>query len=383
FYLRRDFENRLPFENGGAVQLERALYGGSFQYNGRRQLLGRPYRIAAGLTIEQQEDLRRRYDNLSGELGELAFDQLEQFTALGAYVAQEWSPTERLWLNASLRYDFNALSADDYFTADGDNSGERAYHTLSPALGLSYAWRTRHFLYANYSYSFETPALSELSAGTGGAGGFNEALQPQRAYNFEWGGKGKAGSVQYNLSLFYIRLRGELLPFEQAGQNGRVLFRNAGRSRRLGVEVDGEWAFSDRWCLFARYNYARFSYLDYELQGQNYSGNQLPGIPAHNGLIALSFDYHPRGEITLQGRSLSQIWADDANTVAADAFGVVGLRAAQSWPWGNSKLQLFGGVNNLFDVRYNQNVRVNAFGGRYFEPAPGRNAYFGLSLGLQ
>ena len=383
FYLRRDFENRLPFENGGAVQLERDFYGGSFQYNGRLQLLERPYRIAAGLNVEQQEDLRRRYDNLSGKLGELTFDQLEQFTAVGAYVVQEWSPTERLWLNASLRYDFNALSADDYFTADGENSGERTYHTLSPAVGLSYAWRPRHFLYANYSYSFETPALSELSAGTGGLGGFNEALTPQRAYNFEWGGKGKLAGVQYNLSLFYIRLRGELLPFEQAGQNGRVLFRNAGRSRRLGVEVDGEWAFSDRWHLFARYNYAQFSYLDYELQGDNYAGNRLPGIPAHNGLAALSCKYHPRGEVTVQGRSLSQIWADDANTIAADAFWVVDLRAAQSWKWESTSLRLFGGINNLFDLSYSQNVRVNAFGGRYFEPAPGRNVYVGLSLDLQ
>lgn len=384
FYLRRDFENRLPFENGGAVQLERDFYGGSLQYNGRHRLLGRPYRIAVGASIEQQEDLRRRYDNLSGELGSLTFDQLEQFTAAGAYVVQEWSPANRFWVNASLRYDFNELKAADYFLADGENSGERAYQTLSPALGISYAWQPRHFLYANYSYSFETPALSELSAGTGGTGGFNEALQPQRAYNFEWGGKGKlATGFKYNVSLFYIRLRGELLPFEEAGESGRVRFRNAGRSRRLGLEADGVWAFAERWHLFARYNYAYFTYLDYERQGMDYAGNRLPGIPAHNGLAELSYRYRPGGEVELQGRYLSQMWANDANTITTDAFWVVDLRAVQRWNWKNKAIRLYGGLNNILGRRYSQNVRVNAFGGRYFEPAPGRNVYFGVSLALQ
>lgn len=383
FYLARDFENRLPFESGGAVQLGRDFYGGSLQYNGRFSLMQRPYRIAAGLVAEQQEDQRQRYDNLSGALGGLAFDQLERFSAVGAYTVHEWSPLDRLWVNASLRYDYNRLQAQDYFTADGDNSGQRTYNTSSPALGLSYAWQPRHFLYANYSYSFETPALSELSAGTAGMGGFSEALQPQRAYNFEWGGKGRmANNMKYGIALFYIRLRGELLPFEQAGQAGRVLYRNAGQSRRLGVEADGDWAVSDRWRLYLRYNYAHFSYLDYELQEENYEGNRLPGIPAHNGLAELSFRYHKQGNLSVQARHLSQIWADDANTVAADAFWVADLRIAQNWQWENVEVQLFGGVNNLFDLRYNQNVRVNAFGGRYFEPAPGRSAYFGLSVEL-
>jgi iron complex outermembrane receptor protein len=37
-------------------------------------------------------------------------------------------------------------------------------------------------------------------------------------------------------------------------------------------------------------------------------------------------------------------------------------------------------VTNVFDEEYTANVRLNAFGGRYFEPAPGRNGYAGVSL---
>ena len=40
----------------------------------------------------------------------------------------------------------------------------------------------------------------------------------------------------------------------------------------------------------------------------------------------------------------------------------------------------FVGVNNLFDESYNANMRINAFGGRYFEPAPDGNFYGGLTV---
>jgi iron complex outermembrane receptor protein len=38
------------------------------------------------------------------------------------------------------------------------------------------------------------------------------------------------------------------------------------------------------------------------------------------------------------------------------------------------------GVNNLFDEEFNSNIRINAYGGRYYEPAPGRNGYLGVTL---
>ncbi len=38
------------------------------------------------------------------------------------------------------------------------------------------------------------------------------------------------------------------------------------------------------------------------------------------------------------------------------------------------------GTNNLFDESCNDNLRINAFGGRYFEPAPERNAFAGFTL---
>ena len=46
------------------------------------------------------------------------------------------------------------------------------------------------------------------------------------------------------------------------------------------------------------------------------------------------------------------------------------------------KISLSGGINILLNVGYFDNIRLNAFGGRFYEPAPGRNAYLGVNIGI-
>ena len=47
-----------------------------------------------------------------------------------------------------------------------------------------------------------------------------------------------------------------------------------------------------------------------------------------------------------------------------------------------TNFELFLGVENLLDVTYSLGNDLNAFGRRYFQPAPGINYYFGLKLKL-
>jgi iron complex outermembrane receptor protein len=47
-----------------------------------------------------------------------------------------------------------------------------------------------------------------------------------------------------------------------------------------------------------------------------------------------------------------------------------------------NKLELFAGIDNAFDVTYSLGNDINAAGGRYYNAAPGRNYYGGVSLSL-
>ena len=47
---------------------------------------------------------------------------------------------------------------------------------------------------------------------------------------------------------------------------------------------------------------------------------------------------------------------------------------------GGARLQPYLGLDNVFDARYNGSVIPNGFGGRYFEPAPGRQVFAGMAV---
>jgi len=75
-----------------------------------------------------------------------------------------------------------------------------------------------------------------------------------------------------------------------------------------------------------------------------------------------------------------ELFADNANQARVDAFTVSNFRFGHNAFFNDWEVASFVGVNNLFDEAYNSNVRINAFAERYFEPAPERNAYIGLTL---
>ncbi len=78
--------------------------------------------------------------------------------------------------------------------------------------------------------------------------------------------------------------------------------------------------------------------------------------------------------------SSSAQWVDDANSTENDGWTTVSVRAGWSVNVGQTALAPFVGVHNIFDDRYVGALTVNASFGRYYEPAPGRNAYLGMTV---
>lgn len=86
--------------------------------------------------------------------------------------------------------------------------------------------------------------------------------------------------------------------------------------------------------------------------------------------------------INLMNRFQGNLYADDANLVQEKAFLVTNLNVSFRSKNGAVQWIPFFGVNNVFNTIYNDNIRVNAFGGRYYEPAPTRNIFGGVRLVL-
>ncbi|NND33824.1 MAG: TonB-dependent receptor, partial [Saprospiraceae bacterium] len=378
YYINRDFTNLLPFESGGAVAFNRDFSGANFQYT----LEKTKYRLLLGAETERQKDARERSDNEQGTIGSLTFKQDEYFGMIGLYALQEVKLLPGLSLDLNTRLDLMQVEADDKYLADGDQSGKINWEHLSPSLGLNYRWSPDQHVFIMAGHSFETPALSELSNSPDGGGGFNENLNPQRANHYEIGLKGYIQKWFYQLSAFHIDLRDELLPFEIQSFPGRTFYRNAGASRRNGLEFTAKGELIKNVSLSGAYTLSDFSFSEYQLDGIDLNGNTVSGIPENYGSLGLAYNGEKGLFAKLDFIATGQLFADDLNKTTVDGYQVIHIRAGQKLMIKNTGVKVHAGVRNLGNVEYFDNVRINAFGGRYYEPAPGRHYFGGIMLEL-
>jgi iron complex outermembrane recepter protein len=380
YYAWRDFSNLLPTLSGGSVDLTRAFGGGGFTYSHDGTWLDRPNRLVAGFDFDDQDDDRLRYDNLQGALGPLTFDQNEHVTSHGAFVQNELSLNPKARLTLGARFDNVKFDVTDHFLADGNDSGAVSFDRTSPMIGIVFDFAKQLNLYATYSSSFETPTTTEFNK-EDGSGGFNQSLKPQIARNLEVGLRGSLREKQrYEISVFRINVDDELIPYESPVA-GRNYYRNAGKSGRKGVEFSWTSSPTDRLETTLSYTYSDFTFTDFiDASGNDFDGKLIPGTAKNVLYGELTYrtpkGWFASGELVYADKQ----FGDNANTVPVDSYTLGNLRLGYEADLGDFTVSPFLGVNNLFSETYTANVRLNAFGGRYFEPGPPRNGYAGVTL---
>jgi len=273
-------------------------------------------------------------------------------------------------------------------TADGrDDSGDRTLSAISPHLALLFAFSENASAYASMGTSFQTPTTTELinrppPAGTLCCqGGFNSDLEPQRALNFEVGVKGRSSDrVRYEAALYQMRVRDALVPFQLPDGEGREFFRNAGETLHRGLEMGVTTVLTRSILLETAYTYSSFSFIDDGIATSDFEDNVVPGVPPHHLIARLRVQPHAAISLEIENEYTDQFFANDANTASASAVNLVDARVLVTQNVAGLSVRPFLAVNNLFDRSYSSSVVINAAGGRYYEPAPGRNLYLGAAI---
>ncbi len=376
YYLMRNFVGLIPVPASGYIEFERFQLGGGAQYSISGDLFGRNNRTIIGVEVDSQEDDRQRYANNSGFQGAQTLNQLEQGDSLGIYLRNELALTDNFELVLGLRYDKVNLEVDDIFLGDGDQSIELNFEELSPTAGVLWAINQKTNLYANISSVFETPTFTELA--NVATGGFAN-VSAQKALNYEIGVKGHVNSrFNYDLAVFHIDVEDEIVNIVNIG--GRSFFNNADTTRN-GVEATVSFIPVAGVNMLMSYTYSDFSFDNFPASDcTTCAGNELPGLPEHNFYAELGYT-HPSGFFSsIDFQYVSNMYVDNANTAQNRPYGVSNFRVGYIKTMGDLEITPYMGINNLFDEEYVGNVRINAFGGRYFEPAPEFNIYAGLNV---
>ncbi|MBX4699271.1 TonB-dependent siderophore receptor [Klebsiella pneumoniae] len=376
-----------PSHAGGVIDLTRHYQGIDTRLTHRGELLV-PVTLTAGLDYENMSERRKGYENFVmvngapqyGEQGALRRNERNLMWNVDPYLQTQWQLTDKLSLDAGVRYSSVWFDSNDYYITpgNGDDSGDASYHKWLPAGSLKYALTDAWNVYLSAGRGFETPTINELSYRSDNQSGLNFGLKPSTNDTVEIGSKTRIGNGLFTAALFQTNTDNEIVVDSSSG--GRTSYKNAGKTRRQGMELGLDQQFGDSWRLKAAWTWLDATYRTNVCDDASCNGNRIPGIARNMGYA--SFGYQPE-----QGwyagsdiRYMSDIMANDENTAKAPSWTVVGLTTGYKWSYGRMDMDLFGRIDNLFDREYVGSVIVNESNGRYYEPAPGRNYGIGLNL---
>ena len=372
FYSKRNFYGKLPFEFGGIVDLDRDFWGGNFNFKLSSFNEKVSNTLLLGLDLGFQKDRRKRFKNIKGVQGEITLNQIESFENRSFYLIDHLKYKKAL-ITIGLRWDNNTLATDKT-----DYSIE--LYKLNPSIGINMSVSKNKNIWVSFSSSFETPTLSELSSNPYGDSGLNPQLIAQKALNFEFGYRSKMKNKYFEMVAFYIPTDDEITPYEIEQFPGRTFYRNAGKTSRKGIEIIFNHNISKKINFDNSYTFSDFKFREFTSGGNNLNDNYLPGIPKNifnsnisykteNGLIFLTeFIYNDK------------IYSSNNNDVFEKPYWLSNFKISKKINNKNLFWDIYFGLNNIFNTYYSDNIRLNAFGGRFFEPAPLRNFYLGLNL---
>jgi iron complex outermembrane receptor protein len=283
----------------------------------------------------------------------------------------------------ALRRDRYRFSVTDELVSESnpDDSGRRMLSATSVAAGAGVKVGRGLELYANLGTAFETPTTTELANRPDGSGGFNPELEPERTLGGEAGVRAVLAGWQAEVTLFRADVSDKLIPFEVPALPGRQFFRNAGRARHQGFELSTGGRILRPLELRAAYTRLDVRFREYMVGEHDYSGLRVPGVAGHRFDLEAEVLATSGWRLLLRARRNGSVAATDGNDATARAYMLLGARAAhQGLTMGALRITPHAGVENLLDESYTAAVAVNAAGGRYFEPGPGRYLYFGLSF---
>jgi len=372
FYSFRDFYGKLPFENGGIIDLFRNYYGLGSRLSYEETQSKLTHRWQLGFETNGQRDQRDRFQSLQGMQGDNVFSQLERFGNVGISLLDDlqW---DKFLIRTGLRMDYQTLGADT-------EPEIQEYTVLNPSIGMSYALSRAHRIFINFSSSFETPTLSELSANPTGGEGLNLDLDPSKAINYELGWKTQGSSGYFEATTFYIKSSNEILPYELEAFPGRSFYQNAGATRRYGLELAALYQWN-RWEMQASLTQAQYQF-EGEKTEDNLEGNSLPGIPNSQLFLQLQYSTNTDWKWILSAEHIGEFYANNSNSVAIESFQKLRFQIQKTVQISWGEIDFHGGINNLLNTIYYDNIRLNAFGARFYEPAPGRNFYLGFNISL-
>ncbi|MDP5121734.1 MAG: TonB-dependent receptor, partial [Spirosomaceae bacterium] len=253
---------------------------------------------------------------------------------------------------------------------------------FSPRIALLKKLGNNFSVYGSLSRGFSPPTVQEFVTGYQSAISLVQ-LAAEVGRNIEFGSKGKLWNnrLTYDVSVYNMELSNTIV--RRLDANEREQFINSGNTRQNGLEImlNAE-LLPKKLNVFSSYTFNDYTYLDYQRDDVDFSENTIPSVPKNVWVSGADLTFENGFYASAQLNFTDEIFLNDANTVSADSYFLLNARLGWKGRVQNTDFNFFVDGDNLLNQTYSLGNDNNAFGNRYFNPAPPRNFRIGANFGI-
>lgn len=224
--------------------------------------------------------------------------------------------------------------------------------------GEAIAKKITFFNRNDYSVGFAPPNINDLYSGVK-----VPTLQSSNYKNYEVGGWVAFAQNRVYAEISFYRLNGKNEIVNVRRDDGSYQNENAGITSHKGIELNVKYQPVQELSFRVGGTVAKHRFVEYNLQGKNYSGNEMPQSPSYimNGEVT----YKPLAlkgfRISMEGQSVGNYFTDPQNTSKYNGFTVWNARMGYEI----KKVEAWVNVINFLNNNYAVTVEKSGYGTSY------------------
>ena len=310
---------------------------------------------------------------------------------LNAYLKANYQFTERLNGFADLQYRKIGYSVSGTENELNDISIDANFNFFNPKAGLTFAVTDHRQLYASYAVANREPVRDDFLDFKG------NTPEPERLKNLEVGYRGTSDRSTFQLNYYLMNYTNQLVLTGEVNDVGAFVRTNAGKSYRMGIEMQGMTKITDQLTWNGNVTLSRNRIREYrellEDYGADFSGytlvektfkdTDIAFSPSVIAASALSFLPFRNAEIALLSKFVGKQYLDNTSddSRSIDPYVVNDLRLSYKWqPSFLREVDFSFLAANVFNEEYESNgytwgylAGPAEYRENYYYPQAGRN----------
>jgi iron complex outermembrane receptor protein len=376
----RNYERRIEPSYGGRSFF--TYYKKSvIEYSGQK---ANSFQLVAGSEFQQGNFNTQVSKNKNGNPDTLQTNDDINYTTFNFFVQGDIDIKESWFINTGISLNKTNVAFSRLNRYPVVKQSRKYRSEFAPRISLKKILTEDLSLKATISRGFSPPTVAELLPSTGV---ISTELEAEYGWNYEL-------TVNYNLlkrrlrleaTGFYFRLNNALV--QRRDISGADFFVNAGNLKEKALEITADYSgsvrkgFIDYYTINAAYTYSHFRYGSFVKGTDDFSGKIIPSVPTSTFSVLGDFQLRNGVYSNITYYAASEIFLNDANSASANAYHLLGWRSG----WKKTlhkkyKLNFYAGVDNLLNETYSSGNDINAAANRFYNTAPRRNYYLGVSF---